>query len=74
MPNKILRREWIERIRQHLAKTTAMCVSLLGDWHGISDADKEDSLLVIQAEIKTIITMMQGRFVFKEKTKTDNDS
>lgn len=64
MTDKITRREWMERIRQHVMCMAAQVMALLGDWSGMPNEDKQKALESIKGELDTIITMIKSRFLF----------
>lgn len=59
------RKEWMERIKQHVACMTAMLLSLMGEWGEMSNEDKQKALENVKGEMDTILTMIKGRFMFK---------
>lgn len=60
----ITRREWLDRIRQHLVYTSKTITHLVSEWHSLPDDKKEARAEIILAEMRTIITMMKSRQIF----------
>lgn len=64
---ELSRREWMERIRQHVACMAALTMSLLGGWSEMTNEDKQKELENIKGEMDTILVMIRGRFMFNGK-------
>lgn len=62
----ITRREWLERIRQHLICLSAMEMHLIGEWYSLSDEERERQAEVILGEMKTIIKMIKSIHLFED--------
>lgn len=63
--NDITRREWLERIRQHIICLSATLMHLLGSWYSLTDEARQEQAEMILAEMKTVITMLQSRHLFR---------
>jgi len=63
----ITRREWLERIRQHIICLSATIMHLLGGWYSLTDEARQEQAEMILAEMRTILTMIQSRHLFSSE-------
>lgn len=62
----ISRREWLDRILEHLIYTSKTIARLISEWHSLPDDRKEARAGIILAEIGAVVAMMKSRQIFRE--------